>query len=182
MNKNLNIALKSRSTEQGFALPTAVGMGLIMILIGTTLIMRSQSDLVSASAQKDTAQSLSVNEVGVTRTLAAFKQNLVLVTTPYNWATNITTGWTTGGGSSLVGVTADKGWITLSGFGHFKIDKYTPNTPSAGIGTLEVSGTTDTNTAILKSTNVPQTAISSLSVEISQSTLTISSWQRKDAL
>lgn len=72
MNKKLKIASKSSSGEQGFAIPIAVGLGLIMILIATTLIVRSQGDQITASAQKATAQSLSVAEGGITRTLSNF--------------------------------------------------------------------------------------------------------------
>lgn len=75
MNKNLKIVLKNRSSEQGFVIPIAVGMGLIMILIATTLIVRSQGDQVSASAQKATAQSLAVAEGGMTRTLFKLNQS-----------------------------------------------------------------------------------------------------------
>lgn len=75
MNKKLKIALKNHSSDQGFAIPIAVGMGLTMILIATTLIVRSQGDQVSASAQKATAQSLAVAEGGMTRTLFKLNQS-----------------------------------------------------------------------------------------------------------
>lgn len=75
MNKNLKFVLKNRSSEQGFVIPIAVGMGLIMILIATTMIVRSQGDQVSASAQKATAQSLAVAEGGMTRTLFKLNQS-----------------------------------------------------------------------------------------------------------
>lgn len=71
MNKKLKVALKRHSSEQGFALPVALGMGLIMVLVGTTMIIRGRDDQVTASAQKQMAQSLSTTETGVTR-LQAF--------------------------------------------------------------------------------------------------------------
>lgn len=52
MNKKLKVALKRRASEQGFALPIALGLGFVMLLIGATMIMRSQGDQVTASAQK----------------------------------------------------------------------------------------------------------------------------------
>lgn len=67
MNKNLKIALIRRSSEQGFAIPTAVGLGLFMILTAATMIVRSQGDQVTASAQKTTNRSLSAAETGITR-------------------------------------------------------------------------------------------------------------------
>lgn len=55
MDKKLKIALRRSSSEQGFAIPIAVGMGLIMLLVGVTMIIKSQGDQVTASAQKNTA-------------------------------------------------------------------------------------------------------------------------------
>lgn len=74
MNKNLKPALKNRSSEQGFAIPIAVGMGLIMVLVGATMIVRSQGDQVTASAQKATARSLSTTETAITRVQAFLKE------------------------------------------------------------------------------------------------------------
>jgi len=67
MNKKLKVALTRRSSEQGFALPIALGLGFVMLLIAATMIMRSQGDQVTASAQKATADSLGTSEAGVTR-------------------------------------------------------------------------------------------------------------------
>lgn len=75
MNKKLEIAFRRRSSEQGFAMPVAVGMGFIMILIAAMMIMRSQGDQVTASAQKGAAQSLAVTEGGVTRSLSTLNQS-----------------------------------------------------------------------------------------------------------
>lgn len=73
-NKRLKLALRRRSSEQGFAIPIAIGLGLIMILIATMMIMRSQGDQVTASAQKGAAQSLALTEGGVTRSLSTVNQ------------------------------------------------------------------------------------------------------------
>jgi len=62
-------ARTSNRSEQGFAIPVAVGMGLITILVATTMMLRSQDDQVTASAQKATAQSLGIAEGGGQRTL-----------------------------------------------------------------------------------------------------------------
>jgi hypothetical protein len=74
MNKKLKVALIRRASEQGFALPIALGLGFVMLLIAATMIMRSQGDQVTASAQKNTAQSLAVNEGGVTRSISILNQ------------------------------------------------------------------------------------------------------------
>lgn len=185
MNKNLNTAIRCRSSEQGFALPIAVGMGFVMILIATTLLIRSNGDRVTASAQEDTAGSLSLVEVGITRTLSAFKQNSTLASVIYDSSSGVV--W---GDASLSGTGGNR-WIAVSTdgekIGHFKIYKYTPDT-TTGIGTLEILGTTDTNTAPLQITNQPQKAISSLEVEIAYELpainppgLAINAWRRKEA-
>lgn len=91
MNKNLNITLKNISSEQGFAIPVAVGMGLIMILIATTMVVRSQGDKVTASAQKATNRALSAAETGITRYQSLINNNRVIAMYPRVG----TPGWTT---------------------------------------------------------------------------------------
>lgn len=80
MNKNLKSALKNSSSEQGFAIPIAVGMGLVMLLIGTTMIVRSQGDEVTALTQKATNRGLSAAETGITRYQALINSNRVIAT------------------------------------------------------------------------------------------------------
>ncbi len=75
INRKLKIAFIRRSSEQGFALPITVGLGLIMLLIAATLIVRAQGDQTTASAQKATAQSLAIAEGGLSRTLAKLNQS-----------------------------------------------------------------------------------------------------------
>lgn len=179
MNKNLKLVLNNHSNEQGFALPIALGMGLIMLLIAATMVMRSQGDQVTASTQKSTAQGLSVAETGITRVQALFKQYPILASKRYDSTTG-TNEWNDlftaarltcpSLDNPVPDVIGTNGWIYIAGFGHFKIIKYQPNTPSNGIGTLEVSGTTDKNTSTLESTNIPQGSVSSLSVEIPYAT------------
>lgn len=74
MNKKLKIDLRRRSSEQGFAIPIAMGLGLVMLLVGVTMIVRSQEDTVTASAQKATTDSLGVAETGITRVQSLLKR------------------------------------------------------------------------------------------------------------
>lgn len=67
MNTKLKLALIRRYSDQGFAMPIVIGLGLIMLLIAAMMIMRSQGDQTTALAQKATANSLSTSETGVTR-------------------------------------------------------------------------------------------------------------------
>lgn len=68
------------SSEDGFALPVAIGLGLIMLLLGVTMIVRSQNDQVNASAQKATAESLAAAEVGVSKFQALINRYRAIAT------------------------------------------------------------------------------------------------------
>jgi hypothetical protein len=56
-----------RRDDSGFALPIAIGVGLFLIIVAASIILRSQQQQVTAIAQKQTASSLSAAEVGVSR-------------------------------------------------------------------------------------------------------------------
>jgi Tfp pilus assembly protein PilX len=58
---------KPTSTEDGFAIPIALGFGLIMILLATTSVIRSQNDNISAINKRSTARSLAAAETGISR-------------------------------------------------------------------------------------------------------------------
>ncbi|WP_027403279.1 hypothetical protein [Aphanizomenon flos-aquae] len=67
MNPRLKLALIRHTGEEGFASVIAVGVGLVMMIIGLTMAIRSQGDVALGSAQKNTSRALSAAEVGVTR-------------------------------------------------------------------------------------------------------------------
>ncbi|MGB3206974.1 MAG: hypothetical protein WBB28_18470 [Crinalium sp.] len=67
MNYKLKLHILSRSTEQGFAMIAALGIGLVMFLVGLTMVVRSQGDQTTATAQKSTATAMSAAEIGVSR-------------------------------------------------------------------------------------------------------------------
>jgi hypothetical protein len=65
--KNTN-QLKNRDrNEAGFAVPLALGLGLVMIIVAASIIGRSQSDRATTSLQRETNRALSVSEAGVIR-------------------------------------------------------------------------------------------------------------------
>jgi hypothetical protein len=74
MPQRLNRSLPPSSPDQGFALPLALGIGLIMLLMGITMIARSQTDQVTAVAQKQSAQGLAIAEAGIARTLSELQK------------------------------------------------------------------------------------------------------------
>jgi hypothetical protein len=82
MNKWIEYSLKYRQSQKGFAIPVAVGMGLIILLVGITMLLRSQSSQVSAIAQKDTAKSLNAAEAGVSDIRALINQHRAIANHP----------------------------------------------------------------------------------------------------
>lgn len=72
-NKQLQIYLKLfpppklKSQNQGFVLPMVVGLGLIMTLVGLTMIGRSSDDQITAISQTQSSQALIASETGVTQ-------------------------------------------------------------------------------------------------------------------
>jgi hypothetical protein len=57
--------VKSRNTEQGFALPLAIAMGLIALLIGLIAAMRAQDDRVTSINTQETVKSQLATEAGI---------------------------------------------------------------------------------------------------------------------
>jgi hypothetical protein len=148
MNKKLKIALRSCSSEQGFAIPVAVGIGLVMLLVGVTMIIRSQGDQVTASAQKATARSLNAAEAGITRVQSVMNTYRILsnITLTNIASTPPTTSWnrvynasppscSTAGSTEISSYRINSDWITLDNGGQFRIKEYTyrPNSDPAKI-------------------------------------------------
>jgi Tfp pilus assembly protein PilX len=67
MNNRIPNTVKHPASEQGFAIPIAMGMGLVMLLLAMTAIVRSQSDARVAVDRKFSAQARTAAEIGVTR-------------------------------------------------------------------------------------------------------------------
>jgi Tfp pilus assembly protein PilX len=77
INTRLKMALLLQSQEAGFAIVIAVSLGLIMILVGLTMTLRSQGDQVISSTQKQTDEALAAAEKGVTFYQNFFNANAV---------------------------------------------------------------------------------------------------------
>lgn len=82
MKQWIEYSLKCRKGQAGFALPVAIGMGLIILLVGLTMLLRSQDSQVSAIAQKDTAKSLNAAETGVNEIRALINQHRAIAKYP----------------------------------------------------------------------------------------------------
>ena len=84
-----NPALSERETlkaQKGFALPIALGMGIVMTLLGVTSILIAQGSHTNAVLRKQTNLSLAVSEAGLSRTLVEIiqSQNAALLTRNYD--------------------------------------------------------------------------------------------------
>jgi hypothetical protein len=82
--------VRSSTDPDGFALPLALGMGLVMFTIAVTTIMVAQGDRNTSSQRKENSSSYVVAEGGVARVLAqlALPNNAVLLTRNYDPNTN----------------------------------------------------------------------------------------------
>ncbi|MCY7368785.1 MAG: hypothetical protein LH474_11615 [Chamaesiphon sp.] len=66
--------------QAGFALPVAIGMGLVMIIVAASMIGRAQSDQVITNSQRETSRALSTSEAGIIRVQSFLDQHKILAT------------------------------------------------------------------------------------------------------
>jgi Tfp pilus assembly protein PilX len=66
------MGMRSPKTESGFILPVAIGVGLVMILLGIIIINRSMQNRFTAIAQKQTSQSQAAAEAGIAQLQSLF--------------------------------------------------------------------------------------------------------------
>jgi hypothetical protein len=81
-------------TQRGIALPLVIGIGLLMMLLSTTIIARSQSSQVSTSNLKQAVQGGEAAEIGVARVQSLFTQYRLLPIFPLENKSATTTSWT----------------------------------------------------------------------------------------
>ncbi|QUY41114.1 hypothetical protein [Acaryochloris marina] len=84
-----------RGVQAGFALPLALGLGFVMVVLGLTMLMTAQSDRITSWQRKESGASLSTAEGGMARTLAQLTNpnNAILLNRNYD-TINIKTGKT----------------------------------------------------------------------------------------
>ena len=85
--KNTNVNHRNRH-QTGFALPLALGMGLVMIIVAASIIGRSQSDRVTTSSQRETNRALSVSEAGIIRVQSFLDRHKLLANKNLNQWSN----------------------------------------------------------------------------------------------
>jgi hypothetical protein len=160
--------MNSRTSEQGFVLPIAIGVGLIAILLGIMVVARSSQNRITATAQRETARSLAAAETGITqfqslldryRPLSTFCSSpTATCTAPKTWqsATNsdlAPDGICEANPASRVQGYANQQWQDISANsadGQFRLFSYvydnsTPSGAQLGTGTLIVDGRVNAN-------------------------------------
>ncbi len=71
---------RENRAQTGFAVPLALGLGLVMIIVAASTIGRSQSDRTTTSFQRETNRALGVSEAGVVRVQAFLDRSKLLAT------------------------------------------------------------------------------------------------------
>ncbi len=85
-------SFKPQAKEDGFVLPLVFGIGLFMLIVGATMIFRSQDDQTTAIAQRETSSGLAAAETGINRVYNFLTANRVFSQYPsddsltsYSW-------------------------------------------------------------------------------------------------
>lgn len=61
----IKISLAKRSSRGGFVLPIVLGFGVLILIVGLSMVVKSQGDRVTNSSQDATAQSQAIAEAGI---------------------------------------------------------------------------------------------------------------------
>jgi hypothetical protein len=141
-------------TQAGFAMPLALGMGLVMIIVAASMIGRSQSDRIVTNSQRETSRALSISEAGVVRVQSFLDRSKILATQDLNqWSNTLKTLSPAQTSCKLVNSTLikqqtelfiKKAWINLDdknpNKGRYQLVDYQYDN---GIGKLTISGAID---------------------------------------
>jgi hypothetical protein len=162
-SKNFNP--RNKSGDQGFTLPTAMGMGFILMLITAAMLERARNEQVISSSRARSELSMAVTEAGVTRFQSFLDRQRLLVTRDLaNWPADLTNLATNVGhcvDQTEAQVYSQKDWLSLP-TGQYKLRDYSYQSQlgsngQIGIGKLLLEGRT---------TRKPLQANSLLAVEI----------------
>ena len=159
MNNKIPNTVKRSAREQGFAIPIAMGMGLVMLLLAMTAIVRSQGDQRVAVDRKFSAQARTAAEIGVGRIQDMLNRNRSAATAQAcsggQWPasgygactdTGTTVSWDIPGNitnlcpssNTEVSTAATNDWISLgSTIGDYRLENYNYTLASNGVMTVE---------------------------------------------
>jgi hypothetical protein len=140
--------------QSGFAMPIALGLGLVMIIFAASMIGRSQSDQLATNSQREINRALSVADAGVIRVQSFLDQYKFLATKNLDqWSSTLDLLPSTQANCRLInpiavkqqaGLFKNNTWIDLDPADHNKgryqiVDYHYQN----GIGKLTVAGEID---------------------------------------
>ncbi len=155
----------NQNSQAGFAMPLALGIGLVMIIVVASTIGRSYSDRVTTDFQQKSNRALNVAETGVVRVQSFLDSNKFLATKNLdNWATTIDTLPSLQSGCHLINYSqtsqqvralATGGWIAIdrtdSNKGRYRVVDYQYQN---GVGKLTIDSEIDAdNTTQLSSSS-----------------------------
>jgi hypothetical protein len=86
--RRLNNLVVKDNHQSGFAMPLALGLGLVMIIVATTMIGRSQSDRLTTNSQRESSRATSVSEAGIVRVQSFLDRHKLLANKSLNEWTN----------------------------------------------------------------------------------------------
>lgn len=138
MNPILKTLLIHRSNEQGFTVPVVVLLGLIMILLSSITIFKSQAEVMTALTQRESARALYAAEAGVTQYRKLIARNRVIAINPKSiWSTTANTC----DSSTYINdkINTYQNLSTTENLGQYKLKDYVYSQAS-GLGTLTVEG------------------------------------------
>ncbi|WP_310424499.1 hypothetical protein [Chamaesiphon sp. VAR_48_metabat_135_sub] len=152
--RNTNRLDNKNCHETGFAVPLALGLGLVMIIVAASIIGRSQNDRDTTSLQRETNRALSVSEAGVIRVQSFLDRHKMLASKNLNqWSNTLNNLPLLQANCRLIDLTSarpqtglfeDSTWIDLDNGdrnkGRYKIVDYQYQN---GIGKLTVAGAID---------------------------------------
>jgi hypothetical protein len=179
--------------QQGFALPIAMGMGIVLLLIGISTVVRSQADGTAATTQKTTARGLSAAETGIGRIQETINiaRPIALYPACISWSTtdnscadtassaaswknpatilNVSTGCPGSLSTTEIAAIASRDWKDVDSAdaskGQYRLVNYTYATATS-TGTLTVEGRVNQNGTGSTATSELNTSISRLQVNI----------------
>lgn len=167
IRKYLLISLyRSNSAQSGFAMPLALGLGLVMIIVTASTIARSQSDRTTTNFQKEANRALSISEAGAIRVESFLDRYKLLANKNLDrWVDTLNTLSESQRNCGLINIPQakqqsqlfkDRNWISLDNNnpdkGRYRIVDYQYQ---AGVGTLIVAGSIDAyNTGEHSSTSI----------------------------
>ena len=194
--KNLKTIRKHKSTEEGFSLVIATGFGLVIMLIGLTIMGRSMKDSSVSASQKTITRSLAAAESGVTQYLSFMNQNRLAANVPDCVArgtdgtcndTSTTVSWANPSGISTtfsttytpaiintLQVNSQQSWTNVVSSdptkGQYRLISYQPPASIGTQGVLKVEGRVSSSTASTATDDV-STGKTRLQVNISVSNI-----------